>query len=100
MTVKDASLPKAKRMVDSLKRVAKQPKEIGMVKLADRITNMQPPPNDWSDDKKRSYLDQAREIHNALKHTSPFLSRRLSEKMIAYEGFIVDGELSAAANRQ
>jgi (p)ppGpp synthase/HD superfamily hydrolase len=85
---KDASLPKTERMADSLKRIAKQRNEIGMVKLADRITNLQPPPDDWTDGKKSIYLDQAREIHTALKHTSPFLSQRLCEKIAAYEELI------------
>jgi len=85
---KDSSLPKEERMKDSLRRIAQQPREVGMVKLADRVTNLQPPPDDWTDDKKRSYLDQAREIHDALRHTSPYLSERLSEKMVVYEGDI------------
>lgn len=82
---KDESFPKYERMKDSLARILAQPKEVGMVKLADRITNLQPPPNDWDDDKKTSYLTQARKIHTALEHTSPFLSHRLSEKMVSYE---------------
>ncbi len=85
---KDPSLPREERMEDSLRRISQQPSEVGMVKLADRITNLQPPPDDWTDAKKRSYLDQAREIHNALQHTSPYLSRRLTEKMTSYEGLI------------
>jgi (p)ppGpp synthase/HD superfamily hydrolase len=85
---KDSSLPKEQRMEDSLRRIRRQPGEVGMVKLADRITNLQPPPDDWSDDKKRTYLGQAREIFDALQHTSPYLSRRLSEKMTSYEGLI------------
>lgn len=85
---KDASLPKAERMADSLERIKVQPSEVGMVKLADRITNLQPPPADWTDEKKQSYLDQAREIHTALAHTSPYLSHRLCEKMTQYEALI------------
>jgi len=87
---KDAIHPKEERMLDSLRRIGEQPKEIGMVKLADRITNLQPPPHDWSEKKKRTYLDQALVIFNALGHTSAFLSQRLSEKMAAYEGLISD----------
>jgi (p)ppGpp synthase/HD superfamily hydrolase len=88
---KDPSLPKEERMQDSLSRIVQQPKEIGMVKLADRITNLQPPPADWTESKKRLYLDQAREIFEALKHTSPFLSKRISEKMTEYEKMIAAG---------
>jgi (p)ppGpp synthase/HD superfamily hydrolase len=87
---KNATLPEDERMKDSLGRIGQQPKEIGMVKLADRITNLQPPPDDWNDEKKRHYLAQAREILAALQYTSPYLSRRLSEKMIDYEGHIDD----------
>lgn len=87
---KNLSLPKEERMIDSLRRIALHPNEIGMVKLADRITNLQPPPKDWTDEKKGQYLAQAREIFDALKHTSPYLSQRLSEKMILYGAFIGD----------
>ena len=36
---KDSNLPKEERMADSLRRICRQPKEVGMVKLADRITS-------------------------------------------------------------
>jgi (p)ppGpp synthase/HD superfamily hydrolase len=35
------------RMKDSLSRIKNQPIEIWMVKIADRITNLQPPPAHW-----------------------------------------------------
>ena len=75
-------------MRDSLRRIVQQPKEVGMVKLADRITNLQPPPDDWVDERKRHYVGQASEIFHALKNTSPYLSKRLSEKTAAYEEMI------------
>ena len=83
-------LAKEVRMEDSLARISQQPKEIGMVKLADRITNLQPPPNHWNNEKRGHYLDQAREIFTSLEHASPFLSQRLSKKMKAYEEFLGD----------
>jgi hypothetical protein len=42
---------KQDKMTDSLARIKQQPKEVWVVKLADRITNLQPPPGPW-DDKK------------------------------------------------
>lgn len=39
---------KERRMADSLERIKAQPKEIWMVKMADRITNLQPPPKQWT----------------------------------------------------
>jgi len=43
---KDEAVPKEKELEDSLHRIREQPAEILMVKLADRITNLQPPPQD------------------------------------------------------
>lgn len=49
---KDQKLPsKQERMMDSLTRVNKLQKEVGLVKVADRITNLQNPPSHWSNDK-------------------------------------------------
>jgi len=36
----------AQRLSDSLNRIQDQPHEVWMVKLADRISNLQPPPHD------------------------------------------------------
>ena len=87
---KNSTLAKEVRMKDSLARILQQPKAIGMVKLADRITNLQPPPDDWSTDKRSRYLEQAREILTALEYASPYLARRLAEKMKAYGEFLSD----------
>ena len=82
---KDATLPKAEQMADSLRRIQQQPPEIGMVKLADRITNLQAPPPHWTQEKITSYREEAIAIHNALQETSPYLSARLQEKITVYE---------------
>jgi (p)ppGpp synthase/HD superfamily hydrolase len=79
---------KLARMADSLARIRKQPKEIWMVKMADRITNLQPPPVYWTYEKRIRYLEEAKEIHSSLKDASPYLSARLSEKMEAYKKYI------------
>ena len=84
---KDEALPKAARMADSLERIRAQPREVWMVKLADRITNLEPPPPHWSLEKRRAYLAEARHIHQRLQDASPFLAQRLAEKMAAYEAF-------------
>jgi (p)ppGpp synthase/HD superfamily hydrolase len=83
----DAKAPwqrKSLQMADSLKRIKKQPKEIWMVKLADRITNLQPPPHDWTQDKVRRYKQEAIDIHASLKDSSTFLSDRLKDKISTY----------------
>lgn len=77
---------KAESMADSLSRIKEQPKEIWMVKMADRISNLLPPPPDWSDDKISSYKAEAIEIYDALKEGSDYLANRLKQKIERYPG--------------
>jgi (p)ppGpp synthase/HD superfamily hydrolase len=79
-----ASQGKAAAMTDSLLRIREQPLEVWRVKLADRITNLQPPPAQWSQAKCLRYRDEAREILEALGEASPFLAARLTEKIGSY----------------
>jgi len=82
---KNPALPsKADRMRDSLERIRQQPHEVWMVKLADRITNLQPPPEHWSEEKVRRYRDSAREIHKTLSEACPILGPRLLAKIATY----------------
>ena len=84
LTKRDA-LPKEERMRDSLARIARQPREVAMVKLADRITNLEPAPPHWSADKRRAYRDEARVILEALAGACESLSTRLAHKIAAYD---------------
>ena len=81
---KDPALPKERRMADSLARIAAAGPEAAMVKLADRIANLEPPPPDWDAAKIESYRAEARTIHAALAHASPHLGARLLERIEAY----------------
>jgi (p)ppGpp synthase/HD superfamily hydrolase len=83
----DDSIPKAERMADSLRRIRLQPREVWVVKLADRITNLAPPPAGWSNDKRRAYRDEAIEIAGALAGASPALEARIRERIAAYSAF-------------
>ncbi|MBF0121133.1 MAG: bifunctional (p)ppGpp synthetase/guanosine-3',5'-bis(diphosphate) 3'-pyrophosphohydrolase [Desulfobacterales bacterium] len=75
---KDKNLSKkADQMKDSLNRILQQPKEIWMVKLADRITNLQPPPNYWSKEKIVQYHKEAIEIFDTLRLANKILEQRL-----------------------
>ncbi len=47
LSTNDSLESKQEKMVDSLARIKAQPREIWLVKLADRITNLQPPPLHW-----------------------------------------------------
>jgi len=85
---KDDALPKAERMADSLRRIRTQPHEVWIVKLADRITNLAPPPPHWTVDKKRGYLAEAGEILAALAPASLYLADRLASRMVRYEQWL------------
>lgn len=81
---KDEALPKEARMADSLQRIRLQPAEVAMVKLADRITNLAPPPAHWTPEKIRKYREEGEEILSALGHASAFLSARFRERLARY----------------
>ncbi|GGE21494.1 HD domain-containing protein [Psychroflexus salis] len=83
---KDESLTtKKERMIDSLNRINELEKEVGMVKLADRITNLQKPPKHWEKDKIRNYLNEAILISETLNAKNEYLNNRLKTKITEYE---------------
>ncbi len=53
---KNERLPKKDQIKDSVQRIKQQQKEVWAVKLADRITNLMPPPQDWKKEKVQHYL--------------------------------------------
>lgn len=81
---KSSALPKPQRMPDSLQRIRQQPREVWIVKLADRISNLQSPPPHWDAAKQAGYRDEAQTILDALGEASPYLAARLSLKIRAY----------------
>lgn len=85
---KNGDLPKVQQMQDSLKRIKKLQSEVWAIKLADRITNLQPPPSHWDNDKKINYQKEARLILSELKEANDFLAARLEAKIEAYANYI------------
>ena len=85
---KDPSVgDKQAQMRDSLVRIRAQPGEVWMVKLADRITNLQAPPHYWKREKIRAYRAEAREIHAQLGAACDVLGPRLLDKIAAYAAY-------------
>ena len=77
-------LKKELQMADSLDRIRQQPREIWIVKMADRITNLQPPPTNWKPEKIKRYREEAIIIHDRLKAGSEYLASRLLKKINDY----------------
>lgn len=80
----DDSIAKDDRMADSLRRIRLQPREIWIVKLGDRITNLAPPPENWSSDKRRAYQAEAVLIADALGAASPVMEARIRTRIADY----------------
>jgi (p)ppGpp synthase/HD superfamily hydrolase len=85
---KDKTLAEPLQMNDSLRRIRQQPKEVWMVKLADRITNLQPPPSYWTKARAKQYREEALAIYAALKEANEALASRLLTKIEKYKVFV------------
>ncbi len=81
---KDETLPKKEQMADSINKLLTQGYEIQMIKLADRIANMQKPPEHWDSEKIFNYHKEAKFILSCLKNSNAYLSKRLEEKINNY----------------
>ncbi|WP_326984668.1 HD domain-containing protein [Chryseobacterium sp. MYb264] len=81
---KNSDLEKSEKMMDSLRRIQQQPKEVWAVKLADRITNLQTPPHFWKEEKIIKYKEEAKIILEELRGGNAYLERRLGDKIKKY----------------
>lgn len=85
---KNEDLPPAKQITDSLTRIKAEPKEVWAVKLADRISNMQKPPQHWDKHKIGDYQKMAGIILLQLKGGNAYLEQRLLNKIEAYKQYL------------
>ncbi len=83
----DPRLLKDYRLTDSLARIRQLPLEVGAVKLADRITNLQAPPGNWTKSHIREYMYDAQQILKALQGANEYLERRLAAKIEEYKQY-------------
>lgn len=83
---KDASQgSKWAQMLDSLQRIRQQPKEIWMVKMADRIVNLYDKSFDWKPDKIAAYCQESYVIYEQLASANDYLAERLMGKIKNYK---------------
>ncbi|MCA9997394.1 MAG: bifunctional (p)ppGpp synthetase/guanosine-3',5'-bis(diphosphate) 3'-pyrophosphohydrolase [Anaerolineales bacterium] len=86
---KNSQIPnKAEQMADSLRRIQTQPYEVWLVKLADRITNLQAPPYYWDRAKIGAYRAEGQQIYDALHPAHAPLAARLAAKIDQYQQFL------------
>jgi (p)ppGpp synthase/HD superfamily hydrolase len=85
---KNEALPVSQQILDSLYRIKLEPKEVWAVKLADRISNLQKPPQHWDTNKITDYHKMAGIILLQLKGGNAYLENRLYQKIVDYNEFI------------
>jgi len=52
-----------------------------------RISNLQPPPHQWSQTKITTYWESSTEVYASLKDSSPTLGERLLQKIDNYSSY-------------
>jgi len=85
---KNDSIAKDHRIADAIECIKKQPREVAMVKLADRISNLRDIPSTWSIEKANNYAIQGQLILDELGYAHSGLAKRLKEKIKRYKGSI------------
>lgn len=86
---KNPALPdKATQMADSLGRIKQQPKAVWVVKLADRINNLETVPHHWHQQKIQQYYRESEIILKSLSEASPYLTERLKQKISFYQSYL------------
>ena len=85
---KNESLPEKEQIQDSVKRIKQLSREIWSVKLADRITNLMPPPATWSNEKIKQYIDDSKMILRELQAGNIYLANRLVDKIKEYSQYL------------
>jgi len=85
---KNRELDEDLQMIDSINRIKKEPKEVWMVKLADRIANLYQSPSQWPNNEIKDYIKESKLILQELGSSNIELAKRLEEKINEYESYI------------
>lgn len=73
-----------------LQGIAAHSREAAVIKLCDRITNLQSAPSEWTHAKRSSYLAESAQILSTLGHAHGYLRERLVATMASYRQRYVD----------
>jgi len=88
LTKNETLATKREQMLDSLERIKEQPREVWVVKMADRVANLGEPPHYWKLEKRESYRAEAQIIWDYLHEANEVMAERLKEKIDAYEKYL------------
>jgi len=82
---KNILLSEKEQILDSVKRIKNESREVAIVKLADRISNLNIPPKSWSKEKINSYYNDSIIILNSFRGINFILEKRLENKIQNYK---------------
>ena len=86
---KDKTLnSKQEQLKDNIEKLLAQPYEVQTVKLANRVTNLGTPPENWDNEKIIAYKKEASFILSCLGNSNIYLAKRLKEKIENYSKYI------------
>lgn len=88
---KFSSLEKENQIRDSIGRIKLLEKEVGIVKLADRIANLDAPAADWDKGKRARYHEDSQLILDELSSASAYLANRLRQRISDYASYVETG---------
>jgi (p)ppGpp synthase/HD superfamily hydrolase len=79
----DKSLPKAERKHLQITNAPRKSREAKLIKLADKTSNVRAvansPAADWSDERRREYIEWAKAVVAGLRGASPWLEQQFDE---------------------
>jgi (p)ppGpp synthase/HD superfamily hydrolase len=79
----DKKLPKAERKRKQVENASKKSREAKLIKLADKTSNVRAvansPAPDWSVERRREYVEWAKEVVAGLRGTSTWLEQQFDE---------------------
>ena len=81
---KNENIEKVDRMKDSIERIKECPKEVAIVKLADRVYNLRCVPKSWSNEKVESYKQEGKVIYEELHLANKYLAEKLNYRINKY----------------
>ena len=87
LTKNEKLATKEEMMDDSLSRILNSYLEVRLVKIADRITNLQAPPSYWTKEKIKTYWLEAQKIYDKLNGKNKYLDQRLLSKITEYKEY-------------
>jgi (p)ppGpp synthase/HD superfamily hydrolase len=71
-----------------LQKIKDGPKDIALIKMCDRITNLQKPPASWTSEKIAEYLEESKIILEMLGNSHIYAANRLKLKIEDYRQYI------------